>query len=103
MTLFRVRVLILSAALAMCSGAARADLYGFVEGSRVSVMYSDVQPADERYQPYRKVQPGQFIALSDQAHGRQRLTPSRYSAHILAAAKATKVDAALIHAVISEI
>jgi soluble lytic murein transglycosylase-like protein len=101
MTLFTLRFLILWAAMAICSGAARADLYGFVDGDRVSVIFADTQPADARYVLYNKDRPGHFNELPDELPAGEGLAPSRFSGHILAAAKATKVDAALIRAVIS--
>jgi len=101
MTLCRTRFFILWAAMAMCSSAARADLYGFVDGDRVSVIFSDTQPADARYTLYSKDRPGPFTELPDELPGGEGLAPSQFSGHILAAAKATKVDAALIRAVIS--
>ena len=87
--------------MVMCSGAARADLYGFVDGGRVSVIYSDTQPADARYTLFSKNRPGPITEEPDALQGGEGLAPSHFSGHILAAAKATKVDAALIHAVIS--
>lgn len=101
MTLFHLRFLILCAAVAMCSGAARADIYGFVDGGRVSVIISDTQPADARYVLYKKDSPDQFNGMPDEPPGAGRPAPALYSRHILAAAKSTKVDAALIRAVIS--
>ena len=58
MTLFQLRYAILWTAMAMCSGAARADLYGYVDGDRVSVIIADTQPADGRYRLFRKDPPG---------------------------------------------
>jgi len=80
--------------LAMSSGAALADVYGFVDGGRVSVIYSDTPPADARYTLFKK---GQAVELS----GSAELPATKYSGHILAAARETSVDPALIHAVIS--
>lgn len=100
--MLRLQSLILWAAMAMCSGAARADLYGFVDGDRVSVIFSDTQPADGRYTLYRKdPPPGEITEPPDQPAIGKGLAPSHFNGHILAAAKATKVDAALIRAVIS--
>ena len=100
MAFYRFRLLI-CVAMVMCSGAAGADLYGFVDGDRVSVIYSDTQPADARYTLFRKNRPGPVTESPDAPPGGEGLAPSQFSGHILAAAKATKVDAALIHAVIS--
>ena len=100
MTFYRVRLL-MWVVMVMCSGAARADLYGFVDGGRVSVIYSDTQPADARYTLFSKNKPSQITEEPDALQGGEGLAPSHFSGHILAAAKATKVDAALIHAVIS--
>lgn len=74
----------------MC-GNAHAEIYGFVDGDRVSVVISDTPPADGRYVLFKKDPPVQAAAVE----------PGRYSSHILAAAKETRVDPALIHAVIS--
>ena len=101
MALFQLRFLIVCAALALCSGAARADMYGFVDGGRVSVVISDSQPADARYVLFKKDGPLPFNDLPDELPGAARAAPKQYSGHILAAAKATQVDAALIRAVIS--
>lgn len=100
MAFYRVRLL-MWVAMVMCSGAARADLYGFVDGERVSVIYSDTQPADARYTLFSKSKPSPVAEVPDALQGGEGLAPSHFSGHILAAAKATKVDAALIHAVIS--
>ena len=100
MTFYRVRFL-MWVVMVMCSGAARADVYGFVDGDRVSVIFSDTQPDDARYKLFSKNSPGPITEDPNALPGWERLAPSQFSAHILAAAKATKVDAALIHAVIS--
>ena len=97
MTLFLLRFLILWVAMAMYGGIARANVYGYVNGDRVSVIYADTQPADGRYILYKKGAHGRFTGL----HGVEALTPTKYRGHILAAAKETKVDPALIRAVIS--
>jgi soluble lytic murein transglycosylase-like protein len=101
MTLFQLRFSFLSMALAIWSGAAHADLYGFVDGGRVSAMYSDRQPEDSRYTLFRKDLHGASTPLPDAAPRNVVLPPSRFSRHIQAASKATRVDAALIHAVIT--
>ncbi|HUN70330.1 MAG TPA: lytic transglycosylase domain-containing protein [Burkholderiales bacterium] len=87
--------------MAMCGSAARADVYGYVDGGRVSVIISDTPPADPRYVLYKKDGPDHFNAMPDGPNGAGKAVPKQYSGHILAAAKETKVDAALIHAVIS--
>jgi soluble lytic murein transglycosylase-like protein len=94
MPLFRLAFLSLYAAAALFSGAAYADVYGFVEGGRVSVIYSDTPPADSRYTLFKK---GAHV---DAAAG-ESFEPTKYGSHILAAAQETRVDPALIHAVIS--
>src|SRR5476651_2543356 len=80
--------------MAMFCSSAHADLYGFVDGNRVSVIFADTQPADGRYTLYKKGQPAGL-------NGGEGLQPTKYSGHVLAAANETRVDAALIHAVIS--
>jgi soluble lytic murein transglycosylase-like protein len=85
--------------LALASSAAQADLYGFVEGGRVSVIMSDTPPADPRYVLYKKGGGGRFVELPEEPAG-EGLAPPHYNNHILAAAQETRVDPALIHAVI---
>ena len=97
MTLFRLRILLLW--LSSC-GVAHAGIYGYVDGDRVSVIISDTQPADERYVLYKKDQPSNFTDTSGNVMG-LRGVPARYTAHVNAAAAETRVDAALIHAVIA--
>jgi soluble lytic murein transglycosylase-like protein len=99
--LFQLRFLILWAVLALCGGAAHAEIYGFVDGGRVSVIISDSPPADSRYILFRKNRPGQFTDMPGGPFGAQAPEPGQYSGHILAAAEETRVDPALIHAVIS--
>ena len=101
MSLYRFRVLILLAGLAICSGMAHANLYGFVDGGRVSVIFSDIQPADPRYTLFSKQKASPIAEGAVEPQGGKGLTATQFSGHILAAARATKVDAALIHAVIS--
>lgn len=88
--MIQLRILLLWAAVAMC-GTAHAEIYGFVDGDRVSVIIADTPPADSRYVLFKKDMPGRVRALE----------PGPYSDHILAAARETSVDPALIHAVIS--
>jgi soluble lytic murein transglycosylase-like protein len=97
--------LTLSVALFVCNGLARADVYGFVNGDRVSVIISDTQPDDPRYTLFKKGSLGKFV-LDATAEPQVESAPAvsisgPYSDHILAAAKETKVDPALIHAVIT--
>src|SRR6185503_14143317 len=66
-----------------------------------SVIFSDTQPADARYKLFSKNRPGPTTEEPNALPGAEGVATSQFSAHILAAAKATKVDAALIHAVIS--
>ena len=93
MTLFRITILFLATVAALVSATARADVYGFVEGGRVSVIYSDTPPADSRYKLFKRGE------LGEQSGG-EGLQPTKYSDHVLAAAHETQVDPALIHAVI---
>jgi len=74
--------------------AAPTNVYGFVDGGRVSVIYSDTQPADRRYTLFKK-------GLAPDYFGGDGLQPTKYSGQVLAAAQETKVDPALIHAVIA--
>ncbi len=94
-TLIRLMFLFLWTALAVSSGAAQANVYGFVEGDRVSVIIADTQPADPRYTLFKK---GEAVELEG---GEGQQPAAKYSGHVLAAARETRVDAALIHAVIS--
>jgi soluble lytic murein transglycosylase-like protein len=94
----RFQFLVLCTALTLC-GVAHADIYAYVENGRSSVVYSDTPPADGRYRLFKKDPPAQFAAtLAARGFG---LKPGRYSDHILAASQETKVEPALIHAVIS--
>ena len=103
MTQVRWLFAVLLLAFSFC-GAAHADVYGFVDSAtgRVSILYTDRPPADSRYQLYRKDALGnsgqQQAAAPVSAF---RLNTSRFNSHVLAAAHETKVDAALIHAVIT--
>jgi soluble lytic murein transglycosylase-like protein len=102
MAFARWQFLVLLVAFAMCSGA-RADVYGFVDSvsGRVSILYTDRAPADKRYQLYRRDSLGKAPQPQPEAATAGfKLKPSRFGSHILAAAHETKVEAALIHAVI---
>ena len=100
MSLYRLQVLAFSIGISICSGVAHANLYGFVDGERVSVIFSETQPADPRYTLFSKQKATPVVEEAVEQGGKE-LTPTQFSGHIQAAAKATKVDAALIHAVIS--
>jgi soluble lytic murein transglycosylase-like protein len=102
MTQVRWQFLVLLLAFGLCSGA-RADVYGFVDSltGRVSILYTDRPPADSRYQLYRKDELGRSAPQPEASASGFRLKPSRYSSQIMAAAHETKVDPALIHAVIT--
>jgi soluble lytic murein transglycosylase-like protein len=105
MSLIRLSLLILSAALALCSGAASAEFYARIDGDRVLVIISDTQPDDPRYLLYKKDRLGDIDPIAeekpDALAGGEELAPSMFNGHILAAARETKVDVALIRAVIS--
>ena len=98
MTRFRFLVVLLSGAL-LWTGAAKADVYGFVEDGRVRLLYTDQVPSDPRFKLYKRDGLGsgeQAVPLSAAAP----FKATRYGTQIQAAADETKVDAALIHAVI---
>ena len=99
----RLQFLMLCATL-MASGTVSADIYSYVQNGRTSIVFSDTPPLDGRYKLYKKdrvqqdrVQPAAIrsVQIYDSA------TRARYSSQILAAARETSVDPALIHAVIS--
>jgi soluble lytic murein transglycosylase-like protein len=92
---FAFRGLAAAAAL-LCCAVAHADMYGKVVDGRVSIVISDTPPADAGYMLFKKGQPLEI----DAKEGSARLAGLRYAAPVFAAAKATRVDAALIHAVI---
>jgi soluble lytic murein transglycosylase-like protein len=105
MSLIRLCFLILSAALALGSGAASAEFYARIDGDRVLVIISDTPPDDPRYLLYKKDRLGDIDPIAeekpDALSGGDELAPSKFNGHILAAARETKVDVALIRAVIS--
>jgi len=94
-------MLSISLVLAACGGGAQADIYGYVEGDRVSVVIADEPPADSRYILFKKDQLGPVAKPADEPLVEAALSPSKFRSHILSAAKETRVDAALIHAVIT--
>ena len=105
MSLIRLCFLILSAALALGSGAASAEFYARIDGDRVLVIISDTPPDDPRYLLYKKDRLGDIDPIveekTDASPGAEELAPSKFNGHILAAARETQVDVALIRAVIS--
>ena len=101
MRLYRLLVLTFFMWLSIYSDIAHANLYGFVDGGRVSVIFSESPPADPRYTLFSKQKVNAAAAEPAEPQGEKELTLTHFSSHILAAAKATQVDAALIHAVIS--
>lgn len=88
-------------AMAMCAGAAQADLYGFVDGDRVSVIISDTPPEDARYKLFKKGEAGRYVTLPQEPEAGEPLRLAKFGSQIHAAARETNVDPALIHAVIS--
>ena len=94
MTLFRITILFLGTVAALASASVRADVYGFVEGGRVAVIFSDTPPADSRYKLFKR-------GVIGEQPGGEGLQPTKYGDHVLAAARETHVDPALIHAVIT--
>ena len=99
--MIKLRVFSISLALAACCSTAQAEIYGYVEGDRVSVIISDTLPADSRYVLFKKNPAHHLAAPGNAVPGGAELSPSKFSSHILSAAKETKVDAVLIHAVIT--
>jgi hypothetical protein len=105
MSRFMLLLAVLFAPVTMFSGAARADIYGYVENGRTRLMYTDTKPSDPRYKLYKR------DALGSSGSQPQRVanccskyasfTSSRYNSHVMAASQATQVEPALIHAVIS--
>ncbi len=115
MALFQFRFSIACAALLGC-GAAQAALYGKVDGDRVSVIYSDRQPAESGYTLYSQGSPGGYVSgrqnrfivypgalrnAPQRPTAAHKATPSLYTTPIEAAATENDVDAALIRAVIT--
>ena len=94
----RLQFLALCAAL-VASGTASADIYTYVQNGRTSIVFSDTPPLDGRYKLYKKDRVQQGSIRPVQIYG--SVTRARYSSQVLAAAQETKVDPALIHAVIS--
>lgn len=127
MSLFRFGYLTVCTTLLLCGSAAEAAVYGKVEGDRVSVLYSDTPPLDPGYKLYSNnnrmvIHPSAWRdprvrALAQREAQREALSqarsrpayrpatplppPSTYDHHINAASNETKVDPALIRAVIS--
>ena len=91
----------ISLALAACRSVAQADIYGFVDGDRVSVIIADEPPADSRYFLFKKGPLGPLATPADEPLVETALSQSKFKSHILSAANETRVDAALIHAVIT--
>jgi soluble lytic murein transglycosylase-like protein len=86
--------------LLACGGLARADVYGLVDGDRVHVIVSDTPPADPRYVLFKKGSLGTY-PMPPAAAWVEPAPAGPYGEHILAAAKETNVDPALIQAVIA--
>jgi hypothetical protein len=105
MARFLVLLASLASAAMLFGGAARADIYGYVENGRTKLLYTDSKPSDPRYKLFKR------DALGTQSQPKQRVADcctkyagvyrSRYSTHALAASEETQVEPALIHAVIS--
>lgn len=91
----------LSAALALCSGFAQADIYRSLDPA-TPTKYTNMLPAEGRWELYLKEKPAPI--RDEPAYDQRRLTVdshSRYARQIQAAAMANNVEAALIRAVIS--
>lgn len=98
-----IKLIVLAAGLVLAAGSrvVWADIYGFVDGDRVSVIIADEAPADGRYLLFKKGQTGPLVLPAEEPQPEATLSPSKFRSHILSAAKETRVDAALIHAVIT--
>jgi soluble lytic murein transglycosylase-like protein len=98
----RTRVLLLLV-LAVCAGIAQADIYRHVDADGV-VQFTNVPP-DSRYKVYlkeKKKKPDPITqTLASELRYYDDEARSRYARHIFDAARLTKLEPALIHAVIS--
>lgn len=93
--------IILLLAQALCSGFAQADIYRSLDPN-TPTKYSDMLPADGRWELYLKEKPAPIREESAYDHRRFTVdSHSRYARQIQAAAIANNVEAALIRAVIS--
>lgn len=95
--MFRLSIRLLAVLSLLAGAPAYADMYGKVENGRVSIVISDAPPAEPGYVLYKKGQP---LAIDGREPAPADLSGLRYAEPVLAAARETKVDAALIHAVI---
>jgi soluble lytic murein transglycosylase-like protein len=100
MVLNLLRFLLVAGVIALGAGSVRADLYGFVDGDRVSVIVSDTPPDDPRYKLFKKGTAGRFVTLPPEPPAGEELRLDKYGSHIHAAAEETRIDPALIHSVI---
>ncbi|OGA30932.1 MAG: hypothetical protein A3G80_13485 [Betaproteobacteria bacterium RIFCSPLOWO2_12_FULL_62_13b] len=97
--------LLLILALAMCSGFARADIYRYVDENGV-VGFTNIPPNDRSYDVYLREAPPKALRESRQTPPlKARLhnagNRARYAGLIEAAAQASQLEPALIHAVIA--
>ena len=91
----------LLAALALCSGFARADIYGSLD-SNTPTKALNTLPTESRWELYLKAKPAPIREEPVYAQHRFKVdSHSRYAKQIQAAAMAYNVDAGLIRAVIS--
>ena len=54
MSRFHLLLLLLIGATTMLSGAARADVYGYVENGRTRLLFTNTTPSDPRYRLYKR-------------------------------------------------
>ena len=89
--------------LAVCAGIAHADIYRYVDAEGV-VQFTNVPP-DSRYKVYLKEKRKKPDPIAQTLASELRYyddeARSRYARHIYDAARLTKLEPALIHAVIS--
>jgi len=101
---YRIFLLILLT-FAMCAGIAKADIYRYVNSNGVTT-FTNIKPSGN-FQVVIREQPkvaSKIIVLDEpttQVRGYTGQVRSRYARQILAAAKTSNLDPALIHAVIS--
>ena len=108
-----LRFFVALAAILAAGTAGAIDMYGKVVDGRVTILYSDTKPADKGYVLFMKNRVDGQVTLRrggntvvnanfrPTAQPAVRIRPSQFHSHILAAARETQVEPALIRAVIN--